>query len=103
MSYRTVYFMKPVGMDGPIKIGCTNMPIRRLKQLGDWCPFPLEIIGTFPGSPADEHEVQRRFAQHRSHGEWFRPAGELLEFIAALGLPAAAFEAKSKEDARLAS
>ena len=42
MTY--VYFIKPIGMDGPIKIGCSVSPDRRRETLEWWCPFPLEIL-----------------------------------------------------------
>lgn len=44
----TVYFVKPVGMDGPIKIGCTTTPAARIESLTIWSPFPLEVLVTIP-------------------------------------------------------
>ncbi|MCK1479302.1 GIY-YIG nuclease family protein [Bradyrhizobium sp. 197] len=75
----TVYFIKPVGMDGPIKIGITEkVPERRLKECGSWSPFPLEIIGSAPGRWEDEQFLHACLAEHHSHGEWFRAAPMVL-------------------------
>jgi hypothetical protein len=74
MNFRdqfTVYFIKPVGMDGPIKIGLSSDPGRRLREFGTWSPIPLEIIGTIPGTWADEQYLHECFAGDHLHGEWF--------------------------------
>lgn len=39
-----VYFIKPIGMDGPIKIGCSDKPARRLITLAAWSPFGMGNI-----------------------------------------------------------
>lgn len=46
------------------------------------CPWPISIIGTLEGGPADETSLLRKFAQINMRGEWFHPADELLGFIA---------------------
>jgi hypothetical protein len=75
---RVVYFMKPIGMDGPIKIGVSaNGCEKRLMKLSVWSPFPLEIIGTIPGWTKQEAYLHRRFAGQHSHREWFH-SSELL-------------------------
>lgn len=76
-----VYFIRPIGMDGPVKIGLSAEPIKRLKQLMVWSPFPLEIAAAFPGNGEDEAAVQGMFSAFRSHGEWFAPNPGLLTFI----------------------
>lgn len=78
---RFVYFMKPVGMDGPIKIGCSNIPALRLEELAVWSPFPLEIIATTPGRQSDERFLHGCFAYCHLHREWFQPSPLLLETI----------------------
>ena len=77
-----VYFVKPVGMDGPIKIGCTSTPEKRLTSLTVWSPFPLEIIGTIPGGYKDEMYLHSCFAKSHSHREWFHSSPELRKAIA---------------------
>jgi len=78
---KTVYFIKPVGMDGPIKIGCSISPDGRRKSLQFWSPFPLEIIAEIDGDMRLERRFHARF-QHLFQGrEWFRVAPELLDAI----------------------
>src|SRR6185312_8112429 len=66
-----VYFIKPIGRKGPIKIGCSNCPESRLVGLAAWSPFRLEIIGRTPGSLSDEGFLHQCFADSHSHHEWF--------------------------------
>lgn len=77
-----IYFIKPVGMDGPIKIGYSKKPEIRLLALSSWSPFTLEIIGTTPGGSQDENFLHRRFADLHTHREWFRSSPLLREVIA---------------------
>ncbi len=79
-----VYFIKPIGLPGPIKIGCSCVPQDRLMTLAIWSPFPLELLATTPGSYTLEHRLHRRFAKDHTHGEWFREGPDLLAGIAAL-------------------
>lgn len=84
MSYRHVYFARAVGGDGPIKIGCSNDVRRRIEQMSNWSPVPLEALVAVPGSPTHEHALHRRFAHLRLHGEWFAPHPDLLAHIETL-------------------
>lgn len=77
-----VYFIKPIGMDGPIKIGHSANPPKRMIDLGAWSPFPLELIGSVPGVLADESFFHDCFADLHSHREWFKPEPKLLDAIA---------------------
>lgn len=76
-----VYFLKPVGMDGPIKIGWSRSPPIRLLELAGWSPFPLEMIGSVPGEFADEQYLHGCFASLHSHREWFHSTPALREII----------------------
>lgn len=76
-----VYFIKPVGMDGPIKIGCSGIPEDRLIALTTWSPFKLEIIGRTPGTLKDEGFLHRCFSEFHSHHEWFYFTPALAETI----------------------
>lgn len=68
---RHVYFIRPIGQLGPIKIGCTRTSYRRLQQLRTWSPLPLELVAELPGGKAVERQFHDRHAEFRSHGEWF--------------------------------
>lgn len=93
MNPALVYFCKPVGMDGPIKIGCSDSPLDRLKMLMVWCPFKLELLATAPGSYEIERKLHDRCWAFHSHCEWFMPHPDLLEGIASLNSGASLDEA----------
>lgn len=77
-----VYFIQE-GTDGPIKIGYTAAnPKGRLAALQTGNANPLRIVTWAPGSLDDEKALHVRFGHLRMQGEWFRPAVELLTFIA---------------------
>lgn len=81
MSEKRVYFMKPIGMAGPIKIGCSDLPERRLRTYDIWSPFPLELLATAPGSFWHERALHWLFRGSHSHGEWFYVDQALLSVI----------------------
>lgn len=76
-----VYFIKPIGLDGPIKIGCAYVPQKRLMALAMWSPFPLELIGSVQGTLKDEAFLHRCFTNDHSHHEWFQVTEELRNAI----------------------
>lgn len=83
-----VYFIQ--GEPGTlIKIGVSYSAESRMRDLQSGSPVALRILATMPGFAKDEGELHRRFAEHRAHGEWFRPAPELLALIDSLGRTAA--------------
>lgn len=81
---REVYFMKPVGLYGPIKIGCSYLPSQRLVALSVWSPFELEVVASVPGDFALEAKLHNLFAASRAHREWFHPSEALVAGIVAL-------------------
>ena len=88
---RYLYFIRPVGMQGPVKIGSSNIPERRLEALMKWSPYVLEIVATAPGSHALEFNVQDCFYDDLLHHEWFHPSARLDKLMADLraGVPLA--------------
>lgn len=79
-----IYFIRPVGMVGPIKIGCSNSVDDRLEGLAVWSPFKLEVIYTEKGNYALEQKLHQCFADYHSHREWFHPGERLLKAIGRL-------------------
>jgi hypothetical protein len=78
---KRVYFIKPIGFDGPIKIGCSASPTGRAENLALWSPFPLEVLAEIEGG----FDIERRFHakfydDHRGH-EWFTISPDLLSLI----------------------
>lgn len=76
-----IYFMKQVGQDGPIKIGCTRFVGNRLIEMARWSPVPLEVVASAPGDFTLERHIHIRFKASLSHREWFFPTPELLSGI----------------------
>lgn len=94
---RTIYFIRPIGMRGPIKIGCSYSPDRRRSTLETWSPFPLEIVAEMPGCMDDERRLHSLFrAQHKSR-EWFDWTPELQRVVDAVA--AGRFDLTSLADA----
>lgn len=78
---KNVYFMRPVGRVGPIKVGCSTLPEDRLIALAHWSPFPLEIVAAGEGTHQLERFLHRKFKGVRSHGEWYWPTPDMLTSI----------------------
>lgn len=76
-----VYFLKPVDMDGPIKIGCSETPKGRLSTYMSWSPLKLEMVASIPGDLALERNLHECFADIHSHGEWFHAHERLTSAI----------------------
>lgn len=89
-----------------IKIGHSKHPERRFSKIASDAPFPCHMLGYWPGSVADELEVQSKFLAIRSHGEWFAATADLLAFVAQNVMPAHAVgkrKAVRPEDSPLAA
>lgn len=75
-----VYFVQ-VGDAGPIKIGFSIDPVSRFSALQSGHSERLRLLKTLPGSIGFERELHRRFAEHRTNGEWFSPSVEIMAFL----------------------
>lgn len=84
-----VYFIRPTGMPGPVKIGLSKYLQKRLLRLNTWAPFPLEVAVTVPGDEALEINIHDCLVEHHSHGEWFHPNPPVLDLVEKLraGVP----------------
>ena len=76
-----VYFIRPIGMEGPVKIGHSLDPSSRLEQLAAASPLQLEIAAIVEGNRALERNIQDCFADLHSHYEWFRADSRLSDAI----------------------
>lgn len=81
---RYVYFIKPIGMDGPIKIGCSSSPELRRSTLATWSPFALEIVARLPGDATLERRFHARFYAQHERREWFTWTPDLQATIDAI-------------------
>ena len=79
-----VYFIKPVGERGPIKIGCSIMPNGRKVMFQAFSPVFLEVAAETLGTHGHERRLHRYFQAYRRHGEWFEYTGQLRELIQAM-------------------
>lgn len=79
-----VYFIKPLGMDGPIKIGCSHSPERRRRALDTWSPFALEIIAEIEGGFELEHRFHALFVETHQRREWFGWSRRIAAVVAAI-------------------
>lgn len=88
MSKRTlrnkgwIYFVQ-AGAGGPIKIGWTVDPQKRLEQLQTGSHIRLFILGAIEGSTAGESTLHKRWSEYRIRGEWFEAAPEIIDFVMA--------------------
>lgn len=82
---RAVYFARRES-DGAIKVGNSAEPIVRLVTLRRRYRCDFTLLGMVRGGVRSEARVHQHFAALRLDGEFFRPAPELLAFIASPNL-----------------
>jgi hypothetical protein len=75
-----IYFIQ-AELGGPIKVGCSFDPERRLRQLQLLCPFKLKLLGRLIGSRADEKKMHEAMRKHHAWGEWFHPSRYLMGMV----------------------
>lgn len=77
---RYVYFIQ--AENGLIKIGVSNDPAARIRALQTGSPIELTLLGVVPGAGRQtEAQLHEQFAAHRTRGEWFHPAPQLIAQI----------------------
>lgn len=75
-----IYF---VGFGAYVKIGFSGKDFhRRLANLQVGCPEPLTVYALIRGTREQEAELQRRFDEYRTIGEWFHLSDAIKSFIA---------------------
>lgn len=77
-----VYFIRRADGEGPIKIGCSGAPERRMGALQPWSPWDLCLLATIDGDEVLERRFHNHFREHHMRHEWFHPAPELIEAVA---------------------
>ena len=75
-----IYFIKNI-VTGNIKIGFSENPRKRLRDLQTGSAEKLVLIKTIEGNQELEQQLHENFSHCRLDGEWFSPADEILEFI----------------------
>lgn len=80
-----VYFLRPIGQDGPVKIGSSVAPEVRLATYMHWSPLPLEIAATLQVAKRSvEGRFHSAFRHLHTHHEWFRADPALTAAIDAI-------------------
>ena len=82
MSDSWVYFIRLRSMVGPVKIGWSAHPEKRVLELSEWSPYPLAVAARIPGRHREEAQFHAMFADQASHREWFHPSAKLDAVIA---------------------
>lgn len=80
MVDRFVYFIQ-AGENGPIKIGMSLDPVKRMACLQVSRNEKLRLLAVMVGGRSSEKALHQRFKNLRLSGEWFRPKKSLLAFI----------------------
>lgn len=78
----TIYVLKPVGFDGPFKVGCTSNLVGRLRILNGHSPFELEVVCTTTGDMLTERRIHNRLRAAHLRCEWFENGPEIQQLIA---------------------
>jgi hypothetical protein len=82
LANERIYFIQS-GESGPIKIGRSDEPERRLAEMQTSHPETLRLLATCPQGANQERRLHLTF-QHlrlRRNGEWFKAAPDLLVHI----------------------
>jgi hypothetical protein len=75
-----VYVIDPMDR-GPVKIGVSSAPERRVRDLQIGHHEVLGILAMFPGGEEDEQELHKIFSAERLQGEWFERTPRVCNFI----------------------
>lgn len=75
-----IYFIQE-GDDGPVKIGFSNNPGRRLQQLKTSTSKPLKLLAVIEGDAGKERELHAAFQEHHISREWFKPVTDIFLYI----------------------
>lgn len=70
-----------------VKIGVSQSPQKRLKDLQTSNPHPLELAAIVPGGFALERELHERYTAYRLSGEWFQLTQEIMDQIESFKAP----------------
>lgn len=74
-----IYFIQI--QNGPIKVGKTKDPHRRLIKLQVACPWQLDLLYFFPGGLKSERATQHALYGEKVRGEWYWPTARIFREI----------------------
>ena len=74
-----VYFIQ--GSSGLIRIGVTSNLHRRIHEAMVGNDRRVVLVGAISGTNVLKRKLHRSFSEYYSHGEWFHPVKELVDFF----------------------
>ncbi|MGK2908768.1 MAG: GIY-YIG nuclease family protein [Sphingobium sp.] len=75
-----IYFIQH-GSCGPIKVGTSSNPGKRIGEIAANCPDPLVVLGIIAGDQPLEQRIHRHLLGHCHRGEWFKPSEFVRSFV----------------------
>lgn len=84
MTVRHIYFVRPVGAVGPVKIGISARPQERVIELLEWSPVDLEIAHLLPGNYKLERDIHDALANDHIRREWFKATPRVCNLVEGL-------------------
>src|SRR3546814_17810183 len=81
---KRVYFIRPIGQTGPVKIGCSVGPNKRRHELETWSHVPLEIFAEIDGGFDIARRFHAKFQDPHARREWFTGSQGLPATITAI-------------------
>lgn len=79
-----VYFIRPEGERGPVKIGCSFYVETRFDTFQTWSPVTLELAATIKGDAVLERRFHALFMADFWRGEWFNASDRMDAVIEAV-------------------
>lgn len=90
-----IYFARLTSGEGPIKIGCSDYPLARVKQFASDVKMAFVVLAQAPGDFTTENNLHHKFAEDRTDPpfeqvrdypvggprEWFSPSPRLIAYI----------------------
>ena len=71
-------YLIQAGDNGPVKIGVSDNPEQRLRDLQTAHSETLVLLDKIDANHSNERNLHTRLAEHRIKGEWFRPHEEVF-------------------------
>lgn len=84
VSQSVATYVVQAGTVGPIKIGQSVHPVRRIRDLQACCPFQLNFLVALSAKIHPEKEIHAGLDEARIHGEWFTWCREVEQTVRAL-------------------
>lgn len=72
-----LYLIRSEGRPRYLKIGISDDPERRVRDLQTGSPALLTLLAHITGCKERERYLHRRFRHLRAHGEWFKDRAEI--------------------------